>query len=91
MTLEEFKKKHADDPVLSKIEELKSTDLLKVLNASYIAKRFFGRSRSWFSQKINQATVNGKPAEFSDDELKTLQNALYTIALEIQDIADDLI
>jgi hypothetical protein len=33
---------------------------------------------------------NGKPCEFSESERKTLSNALYTIALELQDLADEL-
>lgn len=90
MTLEEFHEKHKDNPVLSKIEELKEGDLLDVLNASYIARRFFGKSKSWFSQKLNNNIKNGKPCEFTPEELETLKNALYTIAIELESIADDM-
>ncbi len=94
MTDEEFDKKYKkrieDNPILSKIEDLKASDLLKVLNASYIAERFFGKSRSWFSQKINNHEKNGAPVQFTREELVTLRNALYTISIEISEIADEL-
>lgn len=72
------------------MEELKESDIMRVLNASYIAKRFFGKSKSWFSQKLNHHIKNGTPAEFSPAETETLRNALYTISLELQEIADEL-
>lgn len=90
MTDEEFKTKHADNPILSKIEDLKQSDIINVLNGSYIAKRFFGKSQGWFSQKLNGHIKNGKPAKFSDEEITTLRNALYTLSIELQEIADEL-
>lgn len=78
------------NPILSKIEDLKKGDILRVLNASYIAERFFGKSKSWFSQKLNNNIKNGSPAEFTPSEIETLRNALYTISIELQEIADDL-
>lgn len=65
-------------------------DLLRVLNGAYIAERFFGKSACWFSQKLNNNVKNGKPCEFTDEELETLRAALYTIAFEIEELADDL-
>ena len=90
MTNEEFREKHKDNPILSKIEDLKEGDLLRVLNASYIAKRFFGKSKGWFSQKINHNVKNGVPSQFTPSEIETLRNALYTLSIELQEIADDL-
>lgn len=90
MTEDEFKSKHADNPILSKIENLKQSDIINVINASYIAKRFFGKSKSWFSQKLNGNIKNGQPAKFTPDEITTLRNALYTLSIELQEIADDL-
>jgi hypothetical protein len=78
------------DAVLSKIKFMKREDLLRVVNGSYIAERFFGKSGSWFSQKLNGNIKNGKPCDFTESERKTLSNALYTIALELQDLADEL-
>lgn len=79
------------NPILSKIKFMESGDLLRVLNGAYIAERFFGgKSGSWFSQKLNNNIKNGKPCEFTSEELKTLSNALHTIAIELQDLADEL-
>jgi hypothetical protein len=84
------KDKKAVDPVLSKIKFMQREDLLRVLNGAYIAERFFGKSGCWFSQKLNHNMKNGKPCEFTPDERKTLSDALYTIAIELQDLADEL-
>lgn len=78
------------DPVLSKIKFMEKEDLLRVLNGAYIAERFFGKSGSWFSQKLNGNIKNGKPCGFTSEERETLKNAIYTIALELQDVADGL-
>lgn len=88
--MEELKDKNNTDPVLSKIKFMGRRDLLRVLNGAYIAERFFGKSGSWFSQKLNNNLKNGKPCEFTPDELETLSNALHTIAIELQDLADEL-
>ena len=90
MTEHEFRDKHKDNPILSKIVDLKESEIMRVLNASYIAGRFFGKSKSWFSQKLNNHIKNGSPSEFTDSEIKTLRNALYTISIELQEIADEL-
>lgn len=79
-----------NDPILSKIQDLKESDIMRVLNASYIAERFFGKSKSWFSQKMNNHLVNGTPSEFTPSEIETLRNALYTLSIELQEIADEL-
>lgn len=85
-----LEEKRKTDPVLSKIRFMEREDLLRVLNGAYIAERFFGKSGSWFSQKLNNNLKNGKPCEFTPEELETLSNALNTIAIELQDLADEL-
>ena len=54
------------------------------ISLSYIAKRFFGKSRSWLHNKIKGNFSNGKPASFSDSEIKTLQEALDTLSEELK-------
>ena len=73
-----------------RIFDFKEQDILKVLKVSYIAERFFGRSRSWLCHKLNHDIKNGKPDDFSDEERKTLKDALDTIAYEIQILSDNL-
>lgn len=79
-----------NDPVLSKIQSLEREDLLRVINGTYIAERFFGRSSSWFSQKLNRHLKNGKPCDFTPEERATLADALEVIGLELQNLSDDL-
>lgn len=88
--MDTIEQKIKSDPVLSKIRFMERGDLLRVLNGAYIAERFFGKSGSWFSQKLNNNLKNGKPCEFTPEEIETLSNALHTIAIELQDLADDL-
>lgn len=78
------------DNVISKIQFMERPDLLRVINGAYIAERFFGKSGCWFSQKLNNHLKNGKPCEFTAEETATLADALETIALELQDLADEL-
>lgn len=78
------------DSTVEKVRFMKESDLLKVLNGTYIAERFFGKSGSWFSQKMNNHEKNGKPVEFTEEEIKTLKEALVVISLELQDLADEL-
>lgn len=85
-----IEEKRKTDPVLSKIVFMEQKDLLRVINGSYIAYRFFQRSASWFSQKLNNSVVNGVAREFTAEETQTLANALYTIAIELEGLADDL-
>lgn len=79
---------HADDPF--NVRDLEQSDILEVLNGTYIAKRFFGRSCCWFSQKLNNHMKNGKPCEFTPEERKVLKQALGTMAWEIQELADNM-
>lgn len=73
-----------------RVLNLKEQDIMKVLKVSYIAERFFGRSRSWLCHKLNHDIKNGKPDDFSDDERRKLKDALDTIAYEIQILSDNL-
>lgn len=86
----DIKKASECDPILSKMIFMEKKDIQRVINCTYISERFFGKSGSWFSQKLNNNIKNGKPCEFSKTEIETLRNALYTIAIELQDLADEL-
>lgn len=71
----EFRVKEAIEPVIP------------ALNLSFIAENYFHKSRSWFSQRLNGATVNGKPARFTSEELDVLAYALKDISKKIADIS----
>lgn len=70
--------------------DLRREDIMKVLKVSYIAERFFGRSRSWLCHKLNNDIVNGKREGFTPSERERLKSALDTIAYEIQILSDNL-
>lgn len=78
------------EEVLSKIEFLDDTKLSEVVNLTYLSRRFFGKSLSWLSQRLNHNEVNGKRVDFSREELFRMSNALQTVALELQDLSDEL-
>lgn len=80
--LNEFKKsaEQAIDEAkkLAKIAERKEKldKVLDFASMSYIAEHYFGKSRQWLYQRINGNLINGKPADFTPEELKTLSFAL---------------
>ena len=47
---------------------------------AYLAKAYFGKSRSWLAHKMNVNIVNGKASQFTPDELVTLKGALQDMA-----------
>lgn len=54
-------------------------ELPEAISFSYIAKKYFGKSRNWLYQRINGNIVNGKKARFTDNELQTFLNALNDV------------
>lgn len=57
--------------------------LSEALNMSYIARTYFGKSRSWLSQRLNGHIVHGRKAELTEDERQTLNDALNDIQSQI--------
>lgn len=84
--IEEFVARQLEDieKDVAEMEEmtyrLQMGEVLEIVNLSYIAKKYFGRTQSWLSQRINGCTVNGKKATFTENEIKTLNLALDDIA-----------
>ena len=92
MTLEEVE---ASIPqIKERIDELKIlvdlSDVTEIVSVSYIAKKYFNKSRAWLAQRINGNIVNGRPAQFSNEELKTLKKALEDISLKMQDASSKI-
>lgn len=58
----------------------KITDMVSM---SYIASHYFGKSRAWIFQRINGNMVNGKPAQFTQEELKKLDQAIKDISRQL--------
>lgn len=63
----------------------KLMEIQDIISLSYIAKRYFGKDKSWIYQRINGTCVNGKPAAFTNEELDILSNALKDIGTKISD------
>ncbi|MGV4405256.1 DUF5053 domain-containing protein [Ornithobacterium rhinotracheale] len=61
--------------------------ILPIISLSYIVEHYFGKSTSWFYQRLNGNMVNGKPAEFTPEELKTIDFALQDISKKIGSIS----
>ena len=83
--LDEFVARQLDDieKSISEMEEAiiryQLGEVMEIVNLSYIAKKYFGRSQSWLSQRINGCIVNGKRASFTENEIQTLKSALSDI------------
>lgn len=55
----------------------------QAISLSYIAKNYFGKSKEWLYQRINGNIVNGKPAHFTEEETRQLQNALHDLGAQL--------
>lgn len=57
------------------------------ISMSYVAQRFFGKSRSWLHNKLNGNLCNGKPAEMSVEEKFKMKEALLRLSREMEETA----
>lgn len=60
-------------------------ELDEVLPYAYIARKYFGKTRPWLSQRINRSVVNGKEAAFTGQELTTLAEAVNDLSRQMSD------
>ncbi len=65
------------------------SDVYEDINWAYLAKNYFGKSRSWLYHKFSGMN-NGKPDDFSDLDREKLKGALYDIADRLRKTADTL-
>ena len=73
-----------------KYQFIEKDQLPKILNMSYVSKRFFGKSRSWLCHKLNGDKINGKEVGFTPTELEIFREAIYTLSIELADYADNI-
>lgn len=59
------------------------SDVYEQVNWAYLAKNYFGKSRSWLYHKFTGIN-NGVPDDFSDIDRQTLKDALLDIAARLQ-------
>jgi hypothetical protein len=58
-------------------------EVSEIVSMSYIAKTYFNKTKGWLSQRVNELDVNGKPAQFTADEIETLNIAFADISKKI--------
>lgn len=58
-----------------------------MINLSYIAKKYFKKSRAWLSQRVNGNSVNGRPCRFTPAELDTFNAALRDMSMRLASVA----
>ena len=66
---------------------LQMEDILKAVSMSYISENYFHKSRSWFTQRLNNSKVNGVPVSFSNEELNKLSLALDELGSKMKETA----
>lgn len=66
------------------------SELEDIINKSQLAKQYFGRSQSWFSQRVNGCTVINKSMAFKEDEYHKLAEAFRDIAKRLTAHADEI-
>lgn len=80
----DFSRIHKD---ISDIEEQlvrrQMQEILPIISISYLAKNYFGKSASWFYQRLNGNKVNGKIASFTREEIEILNEALRDISKKV--------
>ena len=54
------------------------------------SKAYFGKTRSWLAHKLHGDLVNGKPSHFTDEELKTLKEALGDMSKKLGSLSVSL-
>ena len=66
------------------------SELEDIINKSQLAKQYFGKSQSWFSQRVHGCTVLNKTMSFKEDEYHQLAEAFRDIANRLQAHADEI-
>lgn len=61
----------------------KLAPVLPMISTSYIAKHYFDKTSSWFSQRLNGSKVNGKQVAFTDEEIMRIEEALSDISRKL--------
>ena len=65
-------------------------NLSDYIKFSGIAKAYFNKSSQWIHQRLHGYIVNGKEAQFTEDEYKKFSDALRDIAAKLNKAADDI-
>lgn len=66
------------------------SELEGIINKSQLAKLYFGKSQSWFSQRLNGCTVLKKSMAFKEEECHKLAEAFRDIAKRLLAHAEEI-
>jgi hypothetical protein len=69
-------------------EKLK--DVIPAISLVHIAKTYFNKTDAWLYQRINGNIVNGKPANFTPQEVDTLKFAFKDLSSKLGSISVSL-
>ena len=70
--------------------KMRLQDILLSITWRDIARRYFGKSSSWLYHKMDGIDGNGKKSDFSPEEAKMLQDALYDLSDRIRSAANTI-
>ena len=82
---DDFKRIHEDVADIERTITIrkKLEPILPLINVAGFTRHYFGKSSSWFYQRMNGNIVHGKPMSFTDEELKQLQDAFQDLAQKL--------
>ena len=66
------------------------SELEGLINNAALAKQYFGKTRAWFSQKLNGCTVLNRKKAFTEPEYRQLAEAFRHIARRLNAHADEI-
>jgi hypothetical protein len=78
--------KEIDAKLLEITVKMQLGDDFEYLPLAYIARTYFKKSRSWLYQRLKGNIVNGKPARFTSEQIKTLNLAFKELGNKMASI-----
>jgi hypothetical protein len=72
-----------DDKIATLTVKMQLGNTIDVIPLSYIAGKYFKKSRFWLYQRVKGNIVNGKPAKFTPEEKEIFNFALQDISKQI--------
>lgn len=66
------------------------SELNGIINLTKFSQRFFGKSQSWFSQRLHGSVVMHKEQEFKPKEYEQIANGYRELARQLFQYADEL-
>lgn len=83
-----------EEKITLKVRDTKVREKLSDIDTDIVlgklSKVYFGKSASWFYNKMNGIDGNGGEGGFTPDEIEQLRGALYDLADRIRKSADNL-